>query len=295
MSNTYLGLLNSTATSSSAFQAKIVRTVLENFEPNLVFDQFGEPPVDETGSTGIVWAKFPALSFTPAQAQLIDGVTPNDQSITATTITASSRQYGLYVIITDVLKARALFNVSMIAAKLLGDNMARIIDNVIQLEVVDNATNRVYAATTAGGVRAINRAAMNSASYQLFTYDIACASTFLSNKNSPKRGNAYVGILHPLVAHYLKTESGAGGRLAIKQYTTAGQTDIYKGEIGMIHGVRIIETSNMKSYASTITVYPSVFLGGMAYGLTSLQGLTTIVKGFGSAGTADALDQRMTL
>jgi hypothetical protein len=26
-----------------------------------------------------------------------------------------------------------------------------------------------------------------------------------------------------------------------------------------------------------------------------LQGLTTIVKGFGSAGTADALDQRMTL
>jgi len=38
--------------------------------------------------------------------------------------------------------------------------MARIIDNVIQNEVTDNATNRIYASTTAGGTRAANRAAL---------------------------------------------------------------------------------------------------------------------------------------
>lgn len=140
----------STSTSSSAFLNKIISKVLENFEPNLVFDQFGEAPVSEKGADAVLWAKFPALVITPEQAELIDGVTSNDVPFTVTTISASSKQYGIYVIVTDKLKDKMLFNVAMIAAKLLGDNFARIIDNVIQNEVIDNATNRVYAATTAG-------------------------------------------------------------------------------------------------------------------------------------------------
>lgn len=136
---------------------------------------------------------------------------------------------------------------------------------------------------------------MTGSTYTLFTYDIAAAQTFLASKNAPRIGGVYIGIMHPLVSHYFKTETGAGGWLTIKSYTVAGQNDIYKGEIGMIHGVRMVESSNLKHYNSTITVYPTVFLGGMAYGITELQALETIVKGFGSAGTEDALNQRMTI
>lgn len=291
---TYLWVKNGTSTSANAFQTKIVRKVLENFEPNLVFSQFGMAPVDETGSTGVVWAKFPAMQLTPTQSELIDGVTPNDQAFSATTITATSKQYGLYVIITDILKDRALFNVSMIAAGLLGDNMARIIDLVIQNEVIDNATKRLYAATTAGGTRAANRAALGSTNL-LFTYDLAEASSYLASQNVPKIGNAYVSIIHPLVSHHIKAETGVGGLLAIRQYTAAGQEMIYRGEVGMIHGVRMIESANVKTYASTVTVYPTIVFGGQAYGISELQGLETVIKGFGSAGTADALNQRMTI
>lgn len=260
----------------------------------MVFDQFGEPPVDETSADNVVWAKFPALSFTPAQSELIDGVTPNDQAFTATTVSAASKQYGLYVIITDKLKAKALFNVAMIAADILGDNIARIVDRVIQDEVLDNSTKKIYTATTSGGTRAVSRAALGSTNH-LFTYDIACAASYLASVSAPKRGNAYIGIAHPLVSHYIKTESGAGGWLAIKQYTVAGQEDIYKGEIGMIHGVRMIESANVKTYTSTVTVYPTVVFGARAWGTTELQSLETIVKGFGSSGTADPLNQRMTI
>lgn len=292
--NTYLWLKNSTSTSANSFQTKIIKKVLENFEPNLVFSQFGMAPVDETGSTGVVWAKFPALSLTPSQATLIDGVTPNDQAFTATTITATSLQYGIYVIITDILKDRALFNVSMIAAGLLGDNMARIVDNVIQNEVIDNATKRLYAATTAGGVRAANRASLGATNL-LFTYDIAEAASYLASMNVPKIGGAYISIMNPLVSHHLTTETGAGGLLTIRQYTQAGQEMIYRGEMGMIHGVRMIVSANVKSYASTVTVYPTIVFGGQAYGTTELQSLKTIIKGFGSAGTSDPGDQRMTI
>ena len=292
--NDYTGLRNGTSTSSNAFLNKVVKKVLTNFEPNLVFDQFGEAPVDETSADNVIWAKFPALSFSPAQASLIDGVTPNDQAFTATTISAASKQYGLYVIITDKLKAKALFNIAMIAAEILGDNMARICDNVIQNEVFDNSTKKLYCATTAGGTPAANRAA-TGATNRMFTYDLARASTYLSSVNAPKNGNTYTGVIHPLVSHYLKTESGAGGLLGIRQYTVAGQESIYKGEVGMIHGVRMIESSNVKTYNSTVTIYPTIVFGARAWGVTELQSLETVVKGFGSAGTADPMNQRMTI
>jgi N4-gp56 family major capsid protein len=274
---------------------KVVRTVLKNFEPNLVFAQFGMAPIDEDGADNIVWAKFPALTITPSQAEVIDGVTPNDVAYTAETISAASKQYGIYVILTDKLTKKSLFNMSDIVAEILGDNMARIVDNVIQNEVTDNATNRVYAATTSGGTRASNRAALGSTSV-MFTYDIACCVTKLKTGSAPRwEAGAYVGILSPLVSHYISTESGAGGWLNIKQYTVAGQSDIYRGEIGMIHGARMIESSNVKTYNSTITVYPTTFLGKRAFGITELQSLQTIIKGFGSAGTGDPLNQRMTI
>jgi len=292
---TYNGLKTSTSTSANAFMNKVVKTVLKNFEPNVIFAQFGMAPIDETGADNVVWAKFPALNLTPSQSEIIDGVTPNDVAYTAETITAISKQYGLYVILTDKLTKKALFNMSDVVAEILGDNMARIVDNVIQNEVTDNATNRVYAATTAGGVRAANRAALGATNV-MFTYDIAAVVTKLKGMNAPRfSANAYVGLIHPFVSHRIGTETGAGGWLQFKQYTSAGQEDIYRGEIGMIHGARMIESSNIKSYASAITVYPTTFLGKRAFGTTSLQELETIIKPFGSGGTADPLNQRMTI
>jgi len=291
----YAWLKGSTTTSGNAFLNKVVKTILKNFEPNLVFSQFGMAPIDDSSADNVVWAKFPALWITAQQAEVIDGVTPNDVAYTAETIAAASKQYGLYVILTDKLSKKALFNMSDIVAEILGDNMARIVDNVIQNEVTDNATNRVYASTTAGGTRAANRAALG-ATHQMFTYDIACCVTKLKTGNAPRReAGAFIGVISPLVSHYISTESGAGGWLNIKQYTVAGQSDIYRGEIGMIHGARMIESSNVKSYNSAITVYPTTFLGKRAFGITELQSLQTIIKGFGSAGTADPLNQRMTI
>lgn len=291
----YNWLKGSSSTSSNAFLNKVSKNVIKNFEPVLVFNQFWEAPIDDSMADNVVRAKFPQMLVTASQAEVIDWVTPNDVWYTAETISAVSKQYGLYVILTDKLTKKALFNMSSIVAEILWDNMARIIDNVIQNEVTDNATNRVYAATTAGWTRAANRAAL-WATHLMFTYDIACMHTKLSGYSAPKFwANSYIGVAHPFVTHSIKTESGAGWRLQIKQYTTAGQEDIYRSEIGMIHGVRMIESANVKSYASAVTVYPSTFMWKRAFWVTELQSLETIIKGFGSGWTADPLNQRMTI
>ena len=80
-----------------------------------------------------------------------------------------------------------------------------------------------------------------------------------------------------------------------------GGTQIIKGELGRIHGVRFVDTSNSKVFegagASGADVHATIILGADAYGLVDVEGSATpkmIVKDFGSAGTGDPLDQRAT-
>lgn len=294
--NTYAGVKASTSTSSDAFVNKLNKRVLDNFYPNVSFSQFAEAPIDDSSADNIVWAKFPFRDLQPASAELMDGITSNEQSISPTSLSAKSKQYGIHVVLTDLLTDKALRNMSELSADRLWESMAIIIDRVYQDEVIDNATKKLFSATTAGGTRATTRAWMTDTTYHLFNYDIAVASSYLEGKNAPKHsGWAYVWIVHPFCAHFLKTETGAGGMLWIRQYTTAGQEMIYKGELWMIHGVRMIMSSNVKYYNSTVRVYPTVVLWKGAYWGTQLQGLRTIVKWFWTAGTEDPYDQRMTI
>jgi len=79
---------------------------------------------------------------------------------------------------------------------------------------------------------------------------------------------------------------------AVKDYDPK---DWYEGEIGKIAGVRFVETTEAKIFEGG--VYSTLILGDNAYGVTEIEGggLQHIVKQLGSAGTADALDQRATV
>ena len=76
--------------------------------------------------------------------------------------------------------------------------------------------------------------------------------------------------------------------------------DIYTNEIGELYGVRFVESSRAKKWekagASNADVYSTLIMGADAYGTTEVTGggLQHITKQLGSAGTADALNQRAT-
>lgn len=77
-------------------------------------------------------------------------------------------------------------------------------------------------------------------------------------------------------------------------------TNLYSEEIGEIGGVRFVESTEAKKFASagaeSRDVYATMILGANAYGVTEITGggLETIVKQLGSAGTSDPLNQRAT-
>ena len=254
--------------------------LIDNAVPKLVHDQFGQKhPIPKNGGKTIEFRKYSPLPklLTP----LTEGVTPDGQSLTVSTIEATVAQYGGYITLADVLLLTAIDNNMVQATKLLGNQAGATLDTITR-EVLNGGTNVVYA----GGVA--SRSAL-TAENKLTVDDIKKAVRALKNQNADKIGDSYVAIIHPDVTYDLTNDPQWQ---AVKDYDPK---DWYEGEIGKIAGVRFVETTEAKIFAGG--VYSTLVLGDNAYGVTEVEGggLEHIVKQLGSAGTGDPLNQRATV
>ena len=252
--------------------------LIDNAAPKLVHDQFGQKhPIPKNGGKQIEFRKYSPLPklLTP----LTEGVTPDGQSLTVTTVTGEVKQYGGYITLSDMLILTAIDNNMVQATKLLGAQAGATLDTITR-EVLNGGTNVVYA----GGVSGREALADN-----LTVDDIKKAVRALKNQNAEKIGDSYVAIIHPDVTYDLTNDPTWQ---AVKDYDPK---DWYEGEIGKIAGVRFVETTEAKIFDGG--VYSTLILGENAYGVTEIEGggLQHIVKQLGSAGTADALNQRATV
>ena len=256
--------------------------LIDNAEPRLVHDQFGQKhPIPQNGGKTIEFRKYSPLPkmLTP----LTEGVTPDGQSLTVTTVEATVQQYGGYITISDVLQLTAIDNNMMQATKLLGGQAGVTLDTITR-EVLNGGTNVIYS----GGVT--SREAVADV---LTVADIKKAARTLKVQNADKIGDSFVAIIHPDVTYDLTNDPEWK---APHQYVDTEH--MYTGEIGKIAGVRFVETTEAKIWAGAgsggKSVYSTLVLADNAYGVTEVEGggLQHIVKQLGSAGTADPLNQR---
>lgn len=249
------GITTKSNIGSGYLQTFLYKKTLENFEPNLYFYSMGEKPSVPGGYNVVQWAKPSQLTVTAASAALSEGVTPTSTSFTMAAITASPTQYGIYVEVSDRLLKVDPINVLGNAATELGNNMARIIDKVIQSEIMAGTTV-LYAST------ATNRAGVSS-TMTLSATDIRDAATKLAANDAPEFGMGYVAVAHPFVVGDLKAETATGTWIDSHKY--ASPSEIFKGEIGSIYGVRIVQSSAIDTFSSSTTVYPTLVMGKGAY------------------------------
>lgn len=264
-------------------QTWLDRTVLENFEPNLRFYDMWEKPARPAGYNTLAWTRCNKLTVTPATATLTEGVTPDDTAITFTTISLTANQYGMYAIITDILEDVSPVPMVSNALKVIGENMARIIDQVIQ-GVLSAGTNVIYAGD------ATTRASIDASDLMTAT-TLAKANAFLSTKAAPVFGDGYIACMHPNVIFDLQTGTATWAFMDLSKYTEAGRAQLVKGEIGKIFNVRVVSSAFIQTFASTVTVYPTYVMWKGAYGVADLQGLRSYMVGDG-ASKSDPLAQR---
>lgn len=269
--------------SGQLLQVWLDRTVLENFEPNLRFYDMWEKPARPAGYNTLAWTRCNKLTLTPAQATLTEWVTPDDTAITFTTISLTANQYGMYAIITDILEDVSPVPMVSNALKVIGENMARIIDQSIQW-VLSAGTNVIYAGTAA------NRAALAGTDLMTPTL-LAKANAFLSTKAAPVFGDGYIAVMHPNVIFDLQTWTATWAFIDLSKYTESGRELLVKGEIWKIFNIRVVSSAFIQTFASTVTVYPTYVMWKGAYWVADLQGLRSYMVGDG-ASKSDPLAQR---
>ena len=232
------------------------------------------------------WRKFG--SFDKALTPLTEGVTPDGSGISVSYITKELAQYGDYTTVSDMLDLTAIDDVVLEITDRHGANMGLTLDTVTRNEILQG--NQVIYAPKSDGTEITSRSALN-ADCKLTGELVAKAATALKKMNAPKFDGKYICIIHPSVAFDLRQDEAW---LAAHQYAAA--TELFSGEIGELHGVRFVETTEAKIFEegeNGCAVYACLFLGKGAYGVVDLsEGTEVIVKPRGSSGTADPLDQR---
>lgn len=260
--------------------------LIDNAQPELVHDQFGQKhPIPQGSGKNIEFRKFVPLG--KKTSALVEGVTPDGQTLTVTKLEATVAQYGNYVTLSDLIQLTAIDNTLVETTKLLGAQAGMTLDTITR-EVLNGGTNVIYAGGKEG------RTALDETS-KLTVDDIFKAARFLKAQNAPKIEGGYVAIIHPDVAYDLMRDEEW---VDVHKYSEA--KEIFEGEIGKLGGVRFVETTEAKIFADAgkegRDVYSTLVLGANAYGVTELSGggLQHIVKQLGSGGTSDPLNQRGT-
>ena len=268
------------------------KRLIDQAEPALVHDQFGDPyPIPANGGKNIEFRKYDSLP--KATTPLTEGVTPDGQTMNVSTVTAEVRQYGGWVPITDTLQLTSIDNNILQATKIIASQAGRTLDTIVR-DVLAGGTNVIYAPKIGegGAETAVTSRATLDATCQLTSDLIARAATQLKAMNADPIGTSFVGIIHPYVAYELRRDPDW-----IDVHKYAQPDEIYNGEIGTLHGVRFVETSEAKIWKGTgcpagLAVFSTLILGAHAYGSTEIEGggLEHIVKQLGYGD--DPLNQR---
>ena len=216
--------------------------LIDAAEPELVHDQFAQKhPIPANGGKTIQFRRFAPLG--KALTALTEGVTPDGQSLSMSTVEAAVRQYGGYIQMSDLLLLTAIDNNLTMATKLLGAQAGRTLDTITR-EVLVGGDNVQYADESVSARYLLRGGNAGAADNNYLTVDcIRRAVRALKNANCRRIDGAFPVIIHPDVAYDLMNDPKW---LAPHQYVDTEH--MYEGEIGKIEGCRFVESTEAKIF-----------------------------------------------
>lgn len=279
------GELNPNLTTSDGMSAemKIFYSdyLIDLAEPELVHDQFGQKhPIPKNGGKVIEFRQYDPLpeQITP----LVEGVTPDGQSLTVKTITSEVKQYGGYVTLSDMLMMTAIDNNLVQATKLIASQAGRTLDTITR-EIIN-----------AGTVVQFSQGQVDSRDELYYTSEddncnltvdaIKRAVRFLETQDAPQINGYYVGIIHPYSKYDLMKDPDWK-----TPHEYVDTENVYQNEIGELYGVRFVQSSRAKVFAGADLASDSRTLAVNGSSVSA----TTTVPFDGGTVAANALVGRM--
>ena len=214
--------------------------LIDEAGPMLVHDQFGQKrPIPQNGGKTIQFRKFDSLP--KATAPLTEGVTPDGQRLSVSSVTATVSQYGDYITQSDVLELTARDNTILEATKLLGRQAGLTLDSITRNELL-KGTNVNYCPKLSGATETpvTSRADLDD-TCKLTVDVVGQVVAKLRAQNAPTINGDYVAVVHPYVAYDLMRDPEW-----IDAHKYAEPDALFTGELGKISGVRFVGTTEAK-------------------------------------------------
>lgn len=265
------------ATQSSAWSAAVSFTVQSNVLKNLRAElqwanpQWAESGRFDSGTDMLMFTKYPDLSITTPLTPLTEGTAPTARALTMETVTIQTAQYGDLVGLTDIAKVKSVNEVVSIASERVGRVAKEVIDRITRDAVFTGGTPYYCIGSATNSVRTD----IGSTEIMIGADLIKLRAIMKKNKIPTMSDGSYVFLTSPNVAYDLmKDTTTASSWLDINKYSRPGE--IFDGELGKVHGFRIVEVNNAPTFSSTTTVYASLALGAVkGWGAGELQSLQT--------------------
>ena len=270
--------------------AYAVRELLKRGDPLLVLERFGQAKTLPQKSTQTMkFRRYEALE--PATTPLSEGVTPTGKLLTKTDVTTVLRQYGDFVGLTDVIEDTHEDPVLRETMALCGEQAAQTLE-LVRYGVLTAGTNVFRAGdaaarnqVAAGLTLGLQRKVVNALQRQLagrITQIVMAGPDF----NTSPVGAGYFAVCHVDLETSIRKMTGF---VPVEQYSDAMKA--IPGEIGKVESVRYVgttlckpwedaggsaSTTYMSTTGSNCDVYPILFFGRDAYGITALKGKNSV-------------------
>lgn len=259
------------------------KELLKRGIPYLVFEKFGQAKAIPANSTKVTkFRRYDALPNTPKE--LTEGVTPAASSLTVTDITATLKQYGDVVTITDVILDTHEDPTLNEAVEVLGEQAAQMIEKV-RFGILRAGTNVFYAnGSTRNAVNtAISHTLQRKAVRALKRQNARPITSIV--RSTPSYGTeavspGFVGICHPDLEPDIRSMTGF---VPAEKY---GSISPWENELGKVEDVRYVTSTIMEPWAdaggakgsmlsttgTNADVYPVLYVSKDAYGIIALKG-----------------------
>lgn len=224
-------------------------------QPVLRFTQFAVQKTDLQAQSGLT-VKVTIYDNLAMGGALTENTPIGTQALSTSQKEISVKEFGNAVAVTELLLQASFDDVMGSAAKLLGMDYAKVVDNELKTTVL-GGTQVVYANGKTARADLTAGDVMDSAV-------IKDGVEVLATNNAGKYNNDYyVTFIHPHHARGIRDDN------EFMNVTSYGKQ--YAGEIGRIHDVVFIETTQMPILATATTtgesVYQAVMFGENAYAL----------------------------
>lgn len=214
------------------------KQLLDQAGPNLVHTQFGKKvDIPAKGGKRVEWRR--VKSFSKALTPLVEGVTPDGNTLTFENIDKEVDQYGSYTCVSDIAETTTIDDVILETTDKESEQAALTLDTITRNELV-TGHQVIYAPN---GTTAVTSRYGLTANCKLTPKLISKAATQLKKMNAPKIDGKYVCVVHPSVVFDIVNDENW---IDVHKYSAT--KEIFAGEIGEYAGVRFVESTEAKIY-----------------------------------------------